>query len=147
MCSLSKTNCEELQNRKLRGGLFKIGCNEGRYSNTPFHERICILFNQDVETEYHFLLVCQTLSHIRSNHISSIWFTYPSVNNFVQLCTSKSTNIINAISRYVFSAMKFRSQYIKDMNLWPCHFLNVFYFCNVCNFGLVDYVIKQKPKK
>ena len=102
---------------KLRGGLLKIGCNEGRYSNTPFHERICILCNQDVETEYHFLLVCPALSHIRSNHISSIWFTYPSVDKFFQLCTSKSIHMINAISRYVFSAMKFRSQYIKDMNL------------------------------
>ena len=102
---------------KLRGGLLKIGCNEGRYSNTPFHERICILCNQDVETEYHFLLVCPALSHIRSTHISAIWFTYPSVDKFFQLCTCKSTNMINAISRYVFSAMKFRSQYIKDMNL------------------------------
>ena len=102
---------------KLMDGLLKIGCNEGRYSNTPFHERICILCNQDVETEYHFLLVCPALSHIRSNHMSSIFFTYPSVDKFFQLCTSKSTNMINTISRYVFSAIKFRSQYIKDMNL------------------------------
>ena len=102
---------------KLMVGLLKIGCNEGQYSNTPFHERIRILCNQNVEMEYHFLRVCPPLSHIGSNHISSIWFTYPSVDKIFQLCTSKSTNMINTISRYVFSAIKFRSQYIKNMNL------------------------------
>ena len=68
---------------KLRGSFFKIGCNEGRYSNTPFHDRICILCNQDVMTEDHFLLVCPALGHIRSNHISFIWLTYPFVDKCV----------------------------------------------------------------
>ena len=85
---------------KFRGGLLRISCNEGRYNRTPLNERFCLLCNQDVDTEFHFLLVCRALSHIRLKYISLIWFTYPAVDKFVQLCTSKSTNIINAISRY-----------------------------------------------
>ena len=80
---------------KLRGGFLKIACNEGRYNNRSFDERLCPLCKTDIETEYHFLLVCPNLSHIRSKYISFIWYTYPSENKFIQLCMSKNKGIIN----------------------------------------------------
>ena len=93
---------------KLRGGFLRIACNEGRYNNRSFDERLCPLCKTDIETEYHFLLVCPNLSHIRSKYISFIWYTYPSENKFIQLCMSKNKGIINNISRYVYNAMKYR---------------------------------------
>ena len=65
---------------KFRGGLLRISCYEGRYNRTPLNERFCLLCNQDVDTEFHFLLVCRALSHTRLKYISPIWFTYPSVD-------------------------------------------------------------------
>ena len=53
---------------KFRGGLLRISCNEGRYNKTPLNERFCLLCNQDVDTEYHFLLVCRALSHISQSY-------------------------------------------------------------------------------
>ena len=101
---------------KFRGGLLKLECNEGRYNNVPFNERICLLFKRDIETEYNFLLVCPKMSQIMLKYISPLWFTYPSLDKFVQLCTSKSSHIINNISQCVFSAMTFRVQYLRDIN-------------------------------
>ena len=72
---------------RFRGGLLKLECNEGRYNNIPFSERICPLCNSDIQTEYHCLLVCPSLSQIRSKYSSFIWYTYPSINKFIQLCT------------------------------------------------------------
>ena len=63
-----------------------------------------------VSNLYPFLLVCPNLRQIRTKHISFIWYTYPSVDKFIQLCTSKNKRIINNISRYIFNAMKFRKQ-------------------------------------
>ena len=93
---------------KLRGDFLRIACNKGRYNNRSFDERLCPLCKTDIETEYHFLLVCPNLSHIRSKYISFIWYTYPSENKFIQLCMSKNKAIINNISRYVYNAMKYR---------------------------------------
>ena len=52
------------------GGLLKLECNEGRYNNIPFNERICLICKRDIETEYHFLLVCPKLSQIMLKYIS-----------------------------------------------------------------------------
>ena len=100
---------------RFRGGLLKLECNEGRYNNIPFNERLCPLCKSDVETEYHFLLVCPNLSQTRSKYISLIWYTYPSINKFIQQCTSKNKGIINNISRYIFSATKFRKQNLSNV--------------------------------
>ena len=92
---------------RFRYGLLTLACNEGRYNNTPFVERLCPLCKSDIETEYHFLLVCPNLRQIRSKYISFIWYTYPSVDKFIQLCTSENKRIINNISRYEISHSKF----------------------------------------
>ena len=97
----------------FRGCLLRIKCNEGRNNRTPLNERFCLLCYQDVDTEYHFLLVCRALSHIRLKYISPIWFTYPSVDKYVQLYTSKSTNIINVMARYIVAAITFRTEFVK----------------------------------
>ena len=91
----------------FRGGLPKLECYDGRCNN-PFNERICPLCKNDIEIKYHFLLVCPNLSQIRSKYISFIWCTYPSINKFIQLYTSNNKGIITNISRYIFTAMKFR---------------------------------------
>ena len=54
---------------RFRGGLLALACNEGRYNNTPFAKRLCPLCKSDIETEYHFLLVCPNLRQIRSKYI------------------------------------------------------------------------------
>ena len=87
---------------RFRGGLLSLTCNEGRDNNAPFAERLCPLCKSDIESEFHFLFVCSNLSQIRLNYISIIWYTYPTVDKFIQLCTSTNKRIINNISGYIF---------------------------------------------
>ena len=51
---------------RFRGSLFSFACSEGRYNITPFVERICPLWKNGIETEFHFFLECQNFSQIRS---------------------------------------------------------------------------------
>ena len=51
---------------RFRGGLLRIGINEGRYENIPYLERICKLCNSnEIDDESHFLFRCTTLSTFR----------------------------------------------------------------------------------
>ena len=96
---------------KFRGGLLKLECNVGRYNNIPFQERLCPLYvcHSDVETEFHLLLVCPGLVPVRTKYFSAIWYTYPSMDKFVQLCNSTNVNTTLNIGRFILSALKVRS--------------------------------------
>ena len=52
---------------RFRGGLLSLACNEGRYNNNTFVERVCLLCKRGIETEFDFLLVCPNLRQIRLN--------------------------------------------------------------------------------
>ena len=41
---------------EFRGGLLDLRANSGRFENILLEDRICILCNREVETEYHFFL-------------------------------------------------------------------------------------------
>ena len=94
---------------KFSGGLLKLECNIGRYNNIPFHDRLCPLCQSDIETEFHFLLVCPVLMPVRQKYFSAIWYTYPSKNKFVQICRTSNINAVLNLGRYILSALKLRS--------------------------------------
>ena len=93
---------EPLHSPRFICGLLSLTCNEGRDYNAQFVERLCPLCKSDIESEFHFLFVCSNLSQIRLNYISIIWYTYPTVDKFIQLCTSTNKRTINNISGYIF---------------------------------------------
>ena len=51
---------------RLRGGLLRIGVNEGRWRKIPYDERVCKLCSsKSVDDEVHFLFHCRALSTFR----------------------------------------------------------------------------------
>ena len=131
---------------RFRGELLRLKCNEGRYNGIPFDERVCPLCEGGIETEYHFLLICPNLSHKGSKYILSIWYTFSSTEKFVQLCTTTNKQVINNMSRYIFSAMKFREKkqcYI-SINLYIVTPLNIDNVMYICNFGQCPMLLKNK---
>ena len=66
---------EQVTNIKHRTALTKFRCSshrllieEGRYRNIPREQRVCTKCNMnEIETEYHFLLVCPHYREIRTN--------------------------------------------------------------------------------
>ena len=99
---------------KFRGGLLKLEGNVGRYTSIPFQDRLCPLCHSDIETEFHFLMVCPCLMTVRMKYFSAIWYTYPSIDKFIQLCNSQNLNTILNIGRYILCALKARSNLLAD---------------------------------
>ena len=99
---------------KFRGGLLKLEGNVGRYTSIPFQDRLCPLCHSDIETEFHFLMVCPGLMTVRMKYLSAIWYTYPSIDKFIQLCNSQNLNTFLNIGRYILCALKARSNLLTD---------------------------------
>ena len=52
----------------LRVGCLPLAVEVGRYTGTPYSERVCRLCDcGDVEDQHHFLIICHTLSSSRQN--------------------------------------------------------------------------------
>ena len=52
----------------LRAGCLPLAVEVGRYTGTPYSERVCRLCDcGEVEDQHHFLIICRTLSSIRQN--------------------------------------------------------------------------------
>lgn len=47
---------------KFRGGLLDLRTNTSRFESSPFHQSIPQVCSSDIETEFHFLLVCPYLT-------------------------------------------------------------------------------------
>ena len=58
---------------KLRFGVLPISIETGRYTSVPMEQRICTLCNLDeVETEYHFVFICDRYQQFRNNLLSKL---------------------------------------------------------------------------
>ena len=71
------------------------------------NQRICLLCDSnEVEDEYHFLLVCSFFNHYREKYISRFYFDPPSVQNFVDLLSSNNVDTLQRLAVFLFHAMK-----------------------------------------
>ena len=78
---------------KFRGGLLELRANTGRFESIPFNERICQVCNSDIETEFHFLLICPYFDHLRQEFISSYFYMHPSEVKFKILMNKDDTDL------------------------------------------------------
>ena len=106
-----------INNNKFRISLtqFRISAHnlaieKGRHENIPKENRKCIYCNMNaIESEFHFLLVCLLYNGIRQQYLKPYFRLWPALNKFEILMSSKSTKVLNNLSKYVYFAQKLRS--------------------------------------
>ena len=87
---------------KLRLSSHKLFVETGRHRQIPRQDRKCILCNiDDVEDEYHVILICPFYNNIRITHI-------PSLFKFVQLLNETSKQVLVKSSSFCLKAFKLR---------------------------------------
>lgn len=93
----------------LRGEIFSILCSthklaieEGRHLNIPRVNRLCKLCNlNQIEDEYHFLLVCPILSDIRRNFLPVWCHSHPSIEKLINLFKTDNVIILRNLAVYI----------------------------------------------
>ena len=90
---------------KLRLSSHKLFVETGRHRQIPRQDRKCILCNiDDVEDEYHVILICPFYNNIRNTHIPRYFRTRPSMFKFVQLLNETSKQVLVKLSPYCLKA-------------------------------------------
>ena len=77
---------------RLRLSSHRLRIESGRYDKKcPINERKCIYCNSnDVEDEYHFVLVCDFYTELRKLYIKKYFYVRPSMAKFIDLLNSDS---------------------------------------------------------
>ena len=97
-----------------RGGLLELRANTGRFESIPFNERICQVCNSDIETEFHFLLICPYFDHLRQEFIPSNYYMHPSEVKFKILMNKDDTDLKKKICQYLILALKLRDELLHE---------------------------------
>lgn len=96
---------------RLRGGLLRIACNEGRWTvpSVPLADRICPLCNsQAIEDEVHFVFQCRATSSFRRPLLAK-YEMFRSENVTALMC-SDDPRVIRDLCRFIKSALEFRAE-------------------------------------
>ena len=94
---------------KYRTSAHKLNIESGRFLNIPRNERKCQVCNlQDIEDEYHFILICPVYRDLRIQYIKSYYFRHPSMYKLVCLFDIKSVKVLTNLCKYLNAAQKRR---------------------------------------
>ena len=97
----------------FRSGSLGLEIEKGRYPTPriPRHERTCkVCTSQEVEDEYHFLLLCNAYLDIRQKFIPAKFYTAPNKHKFYVLMATRSDKYILALANYVYYAFEKRKR-------------------------------------
>jgi hypothetical protein len=94
---------------KYRISAHKLRIKTGRYDDTPRQSRLCTCCNSNqIEEEYHFLLVCPYYRDIRIKYLPSYYCHWPKITKFESILSSNSRKRTQNLSRYLYFAFKRR---------------------------------------
>ena len=112
-----------LQNKKLRNALSKLRLSShrlavetGRHTNIRIarQNRKCIFCNtDDIEDEYHFVLICPLYSNLRTQLIRKYYYKHPSMLKFIQLLNSTG-KVLKNFALYISKAFEERNMTINE---------------------------------
>ena len=100
---------------QLRLASHKLRIETGRYgqNRTERHQRLCTICNrQDIEDEYHLIMICEKYQTLRLKYIKPYYYRNPSVYKFIELMSSNNTTVLKALSNYVYEALALRKTHI-----------------------------------
>ena len=75
----------------------------------PYDERLCNLCQrQDLEDEYHLVLICPVYIELKNNIIKKNYFGRPNMDKFMQLVTTNNKCILKKLAMYLHHAFILR---------------------------------------
>ena len=84
---------------------------KGRALGIPREERLCPLcIIPTIESEYHFMLICEFYKEMRSRFLPEYFIEKPSIQKLYLLFNTSSAFVLNNLARYIYFAMKLRTE-------------------------------------
>ena len=102
---------------KFRLSSHQLRIETGRYGNKRVERslRICICCDKnEIEDEYHFLLVCPAYVDLRAAHIKKYFYKRPNMFKFVKLLNLKNRNSLLNLAKFINQSFSRRSEIINN---------------------------------
>ena len=100
---------------KLRMSSHRLAIEKGRHNDIARQNRKCIFCTtNDIEDEYHFVLICPRYQTSRLQHIKRYYRTNPSMLKFIQLLNSTGKTLKN-LAVYISKAFEERNLLVNDV--------------------------------
>ena len=92
---------------RFRTSSHKLAIESGRFENIMVENRKCRLCTMNtLENEYHFLLVCPFYRDIRIKYLPSYFCSWPTLNKFESIMSSKSKYVQQKLAKFIYFASK-----------------------------------------
>ena len=89
---------------KFRLPSHNLGIETGRYIATDRSKRTCFSCVDEIEDEYHFILVCPLYNSLRKQYIKHYYWKNPSVYKLIKLLNIYNIKQLRQFWKYLYSA-------------------------------------------
>ena len=91
---------------RFRCSSHKLLIEEGRHRNIHRNSRVCTKCNMNqIENEYHFLLVCPYYNELRTQFLPRYFNVWPTINKFISVMQSSQKSRIVNLAKFIYFAM------------------------------------------
>ena len=73
----------------------------GRWNQIAIDERLCHLYNVEIGDEYHYIMICKNLAHLRVSYTSRYFHMHPNTLKFEQLMNKTNQKALKKISTFI----------------------------------------------
>ena len=74
------------------------------------NQRLCRFCEaNEIEDEFHFLLICSFIEHLRKKYIDHYYYNPPSEAKFTELLTHENVETIQRLAAFMFHAFNIRN--------------------------------------
>lgn len=95
---------------RIRLSSHNLNIESGRHRNINRQNRLCILCNtNDIEDEYHFILICSAYRELRASHIPRYYTVRPSMFKLIELLNSNHVATLNRLAVFCKKALSQRN--------------------------------------
>ena len=96
---------------KFRLSSHNLAIETGRYIGTDQSKRTCFSCVDEIEDEYHFILVCPLYNSLRKQYIKPYYWKNPSVYKVIKLLKKINIKHLRLFGKYLYSATNVRNTF------------------------------------
>ena len=96
---------------KFRLSSHNLAIETGRYNATDRSKRTCFSCVDEIEDEYHFILVCPLYHSLRKQYIKPYYWKNPSVYKLIKLLKINNIKQLRQFGKYLYSATNLRNTF------------------------------------
>ena len=90
---------------KLRLGSHNLLIERGRWNNTDYLDRKCLLCD-DIEDEYHFVIICPKYYDLRVKYLPKKYYHKPSMYKFLELINCNDFLLLKKLGLFLHHAFR-----------------------------------------